>query len=588
MRSMRNVMINISLVFLVFAASPLFGAQVNDYQDFKFERLAKVAAKEGSIRVIVKMHVPDLEPLTVASTNFKSGFYKDKSYVQSAAEVDIALDSAISRVREAMLHRLNGKPYILNRTFSSIPFVAMTVFPETLEKLKTVPMVVDIFEDRLNRVPGRNMENSGDNIDKPSLDDSVPIVGADTAWNLGYTGQGWYVAVLDSGLRTSHEMFRGKNIVEQCYSLGADWYDRENGDCPNGRTEMSGPGSAAPYAPQYGHGTHVTGIATGNNGVDRFGVAKGAGVIAVQVFSYIPAWGDIGSYDSDALKGLDYVYSIRNDYNIASVNMSLGSVDSYGSFCGDARSGVINNLRAAGIATVVASGNESQCNAVAAPGCVEGAVTVTGSDKTGNEYTSGNWHDAMVDLVAPGTAIESSVAFSDTSYSAYWGTSMSTPHVAGAWAIIKQFDPNLSVDEIVQVLQESGTQIYSNRCPERLPKPQINVGNALNFLFSVAPPLNVTAEQMRNRSLLQTEYINVLTWERNPRNEGRNIVRYKIYLYENQQLNLLGEVNSSTFQFWHRHAGRRVERAYGVSSVNDEGNESSPYYYTIEFGNIQE
>jgi len=590
MRSIRNIVIMISLVFPVIAASPLIGARANDYQDFKFEQLAKTAAKDGFIRVIVKMDVPDLDLLTAASTRFKSGFSEDKSYVQSAADADIELDSAISRVRDTLLYQLNGRPYLINRTFSTIPFVALTVFPETLEKLKTVPVVTDIYEDRLvpllEDTPAEN-ENNGGDISTPFLEDSVPIVGADVAWDLGYTGNNWYVAVLDTGMRTSHEMFRGKNIVEQCYALGSNSRDLENGGCPNGKTEMSGPGSAAPYSPQYGHGSHVAGIAAGNNGENHIGVAKDANIIAVQVFSFIPAWNDIGSYDSDALKGLEYVYSIRNAYNIASVNMSLGSQESYSAYCGDSRSTVINNLKAAGIATVIASGNEQQCNAVAAPGCVEGAVTVTGSDKGGNEYTSGNWNDVLVDLVAPGTSIESATAWNDTSYGWYTGTSMSTPHVAGAWAIIKQFDPSLSVDEILQVLQDSGTLIYSNRCADRMPKPQINIGNALNFLFNIAPPLNLTAEQFKNQSLLQTEYINKLTWEKNPRNEGKNITRYKIYLYENRQLIFLGEVDSSTFTYLHRKAGRRVERTYGITAVNNEGEESSPFYHTIDFGNIQ-
>lgn len=590
MQSIRNVLVTISLVILVLAASPLMGAEANDYQDFKFTQLGKIAAKDGFVRVIVKMHVPDLESLTAASTRFKTGFREDKSYVQSAADVDIALDSAIAGARHTLLHQLNGKPYIINRTYSTVPFVALTVFPETLTKLETLPDVLDIFEDRLTPVLNTTTQNKngGAVIEKPFLEDSVPIVGADAAWALGYTGQDWYVAVLDTGLRTSHEMFRGKNIVEQCYSMGVDDRDLVNGGCPNGLTEMSGPGSAAPYEPQYGHGSHVAGIATGNNGLDRFGVAKDAGVIAIQVFSFIPAWNDVGSWDSDAMKGLEFVYSIRNEYNIASANMSLGSDVSFSSYCGDIRAAIIGNLKAVGIATVIASGNERQCNAVASPGCVEGAVTVTGSDKLGNAYTSGNWHDIMVDLVAPGTSIESATAWNDASYGSYYGTSMSTPHVAGAWAIIKQFDPSLSVDDIVQVLQDSGTLIYNDMCPERMPKPQINIGKAISFLFNIAPPINVTVEQFRNRSLLQSEYINQLTWERNPRNEGRAITQYKIYRFENQQLTLLGSVDSSTFTYLHRRAGKRVVTTYGITAVNDEGEESAPFYHTIEFGNEQQ
>lgn len=587
MRSMKNIVIMISLVFLVLAASPIMGSRGGDFEDFKYEQLGKIAAKDGFVRVIVKMDVPDLEPLAEMSRSYMTGFCEDKGYVQAAADADTNLDTTISQVRDVMLHKLKGAPYIINRTFSTVPYVALTVYPETLEKLKAMPVVIDIFEDRLTPLP-ENMktdaETTGDNIDEPFLQESVQIVGGDVAWGFGYTGANWYVAVFDTGIRSSHEMFRGKNIVEQCFSLGSNPNNPDKGGCPNGKREMSGVGSAAPYGPQYGHGTHVSGIATGNNGVDRFGVAKDAGLIHVQVFSYIPEWASVGSYDADTAKALEYIYSIRNVYNIASINMSLGSQESYSGFCNDFRKDLIDNLRAAGIATVIASGNEGQCNATAAPGCVEGAVTVNGTDKMDGEYMFGNWHDTIVDLMAPGAYISSSTAWTDTTYEAYSGTSMATPHVAGAWAIFKQFDPTLSVGDILLALQETGTMISSGRCPARIAKPRINIGDGLAILFSIAPPRNLSAKQVKNQSLLQLEYINELSWDTNPRNEGKNVTNYRIYLVENNQKIFLGEVDSNTFKFWHRNAGKRVVRTYAITAKNSDGEESPPYYHTIEFG----
>ena len=113
----------------------------------------------------------------------------------------------------------------------------------------------------------------------PNLDRSRKIVGAEAAWKLGFTGAGWYVAVLDTGITKKHEMFKGKKIVEQCYSL--------LNDCPNGKKEMSGPGSARHKFTSSGwdHGTHVTGIAVGNNKKTFYGVAKDADIISCQIFS---------------------------------------------------------------------------------------------------------------------------------------------------------------------------------------------------------------------------------------------------------------------------------------------------------------
>ena len=88
----------------------------------------------------------------------------------------------------------------------------------------------------------------------PTLNNTISLIGADDVWASGYTGSGWYVAILDTGIRSTHEMFSGKTIVEACFS--------NDSDCPNSSTEMFGSGAAAHYydyssASGYDHGTHV-------------------------------------------------------------------------------------------------------------------------------------------------------------------------------------------------------------------------------------------------------------------------------------------------------------------------------------------
>ncbi|MDQ1354870.1 MAG: family serine peptidase, partial [Acidobacteriota bacterium] len=555
------IMSMVLLVLLVFSSQSLMSTHFSDYEDYNYNRLMRIAAQDGHVDVIVKMDVPNIRELTAVSTGFTTGSaHVDAAYIQAAFNADLALEQAISSVKDSVLHRLNGIPYEINRTFSTIPYIALTVPGETLQKLITIPEILKIEEDRLTPLPDSPEAASiGGDISLPQLSQSTEVVGATNAWDMGFTGAGWYVAVLDTGLLTSHEMFQGKNIVEHCFARGDDDSDTY-GDCPNGLEEMSGAGSAYPF--YSGHGTHVAGIAAGNNHNDRFGVAKDAGIIGIQVFSYISQWGSVGSYDSDNLKGLEWIYLMRNTYKIASANMSLGSNESYSSYCHTTQSDAIDNLKAVGIATVVASGNESQCNAVASPGCIESAVTVNASSKTDADTSYGNWSDTIVDLVAPGSSISSAWTEGNTSYASLTGTSMATPHVAGAWAIFKQFDGTLSVDEIVTALKETGTQISSTRCPERLPEPRINIATGLSTFFYVAPPLNLKAVQQKNQSFLQTEYLNELTWDENPRNAGKNVAYYRVYLYENGQANLLEQVGSSTYQYRHRNAGLRVERKY--------------------------
>jgi subtilisin family serine protease len=593
MKLKKNLVLIVSLVFLVVSAQLLIGSQFKNYDEFNYNRLKDIASKKGYVRVIVEMDVPGIETFTALSTSFKTGIRdRNSAFIQAAFDADLALDNAISMTRNTVLYQLNGKRYQVNRTFSTLPCMALTVTEEALEKLKSLPEVLRIIKDKPMPLP-ETFEVQDDNSDlsDPLLGDTLEIVGAQVAWGFGFGGEGWYVAVLDTGIRTTHEMFQGKHIVEHCFALGEDWFDTENGDCPNGKTEMSGPGSAAHYEGQYGHGSHVAAVAAGNDYDEHFGVAKDANIIAVQVFSYFTSEGGVLSWSSDQLKGLELVYNLRNTYNIASVNMSLGSEEGYTDFCeNSSRAQAVANLRAVGIATVIAAGNESRCNAVGDPACIPGAVSVSGTDKQDNEYMNGNWHDAMVDLLAPAVGVRAAAGNGDSSYYSGTGTSNAAPHVAGAWAIMKQFDENMTIDDILLTLQVTGTMITSYRCEGREPKPRFNIGDALMSLFTIAPPLNVTGQQFTNRSLLQTEYINKLTWESNPLNADKDVAHYRIYVADtgsSEQLRPLGEVDSSTFTYLHRRAERREPTTYAVTAVDSEGEESLPYYYTLDFGILQ-
>jgi subtilisin family serine protease len=576
---------SLALVFVLSSSMQLSGAKISKYDDFHIHQLKKNASEKGFVRVIVKLDVPDIEELTLQSTSFKTGI-TDTTYIQAAVNADLALEEAISITGNIVLHQLNGMNYKVIRTFSTIPYIGIVVNVEILDKLKTIPEVLDIIEDSVILLPETWESSVVENMDvsEPKLQESTLLVGADVAWDFGYTGSGWYVAILDSGILTSHEMFQGKNIVEHCFALGPNREDIAHGDCPNGQIEMSGPGSAAHYEPRFGHGSHVAGIAAGNNQSSQFGVARGADIIAVQIFTYFPEENNIGSWVMDQMSALEYIYSQRNNYKIAAVNMSLGGYTQYTIYCDtDLRQSAISNLRAAGIATIVSSGNEGNCNGVSSPACISTALAINAVDKSDNEYILGNWHDVMVDLMAPGVRINSAGGYSNNDYGNRTGTSMAAPHVTGAWAILKQFDPNMSFEAILMLLQDNGKMITSSKCEGRIPKARINIGDALKTLLIVAPPINLSAVQKINRSLLMTEYINEIAWESNPFNNNRTITHYNIYLSQGEQLNLLTQVNSSTFSYLHRKVEKDYEVTYAVSAVDADGQESSPAYFILEF-----
>ena len=306
-----------------------------------------------------------------------------------------------------------------------------------------------------------------ENVSDPMLGASAGLVEAVEMWNAGYTGAGWYVAVLDTGIRRGHEFFAGKSILEACRAMGRDGTGPA-GDCPNGQAVQNGTGSAVHYSSSYegyDHGTHVAGIAAGNS-ASLSGVAKGAGIIAVKVFSRFNASDCGGSpcvsaWDSDVIAGLDYVYSLRGGRKIAAVNLSLGN-GLYFWFCDNlGYKAAVDLLRSAGIATVAATGDDGYCGHVSSPACVSTAVSVGATTKTDNEAWFSNWDADMLKLFAPGVSINSSTGASNSSYESRSGTSMAAPHVTGAWALLKQAHPAAGVTDLLAALRATGKEIYS-------------------------------------------------------------------------------------------------------------------------------
>jgi len=82
-----------------------------------------------------------------------------------------------------------------------------------------------------------------------------------------------------------------------------------------------------------------------------------------------------------------------------------------------------------------------------------------------------------------------------------------------------------------------------------------------------------------NRSLSQAEYINVLNWQANPNNE--NITKYKIYLVDGKNKNMLDELNPSSTEYWHREVEKNKPYTYALAAVNDEGREGETAYITV-------
>lgn len=331
-------------------------------------------------------------------------------------------------------------------------------------------------------------------LQEPGLTQSNPLISAPTAWAAGANGSGVSVAVLDTGVDKNHPFLSGKVVSEACYSK-AGGAGSGTTLCPGGVTSSTAVGSGRNCSASVSgcdHGTHVAGIVAGKNATFS-GVAPEASIIAIQVFTNIS--GSARAYDSDIIKGLQRVYALRNSFDIAAVNMSLGG-GQYFSACDAAQSSTktaIDNLLSVGIPTVIASGNNGYTTSISSPACISTSVSVgsTGDGSGGaiaDKVSSFSNSASFLDLLAPGQWIYSSIP--GTSYANFQGTSMAAPQVAGAFAAIKSKVGDVGVSNVLTSMKNFGVSVTDTR--NSITKPRINLNAALNGIGSGNLRVNIS------------------------------------------------------------------------------------------------
>jgi len=141
-------------------------------------------------------------------------------------------------------------------------------------------------------------------------------------------------------------------------------------------------------------------------------------------------------------------------------------------------------LRTLGILTAIAAGNEGAVGKTSPPGCISTAVTV--SSVNGTVPDTGVNHSAVVDLLAPGVGIRSASGSGANNYVSSTGTSMATPHVAGAIALLKSAQPDATATEIEDALEEGG--VPTTRSNWSWTTPRLDVKAALDVLEGGGTP----------------------------------------------------------------------------------------------------
>ena len=237
-----------------------------------------------------------------------------------------------------------------------------------------------------------------------------------------------------------------------------------------------------------GHGTHVSGtIGALDNSAGVVGMAPGARIWPVKVLS------DAGSgLNSDVICGIDYVTANASKIEVA--NMSLGGGGTDDGDCGntnnDAMHKSICRAVSAGITFVVAAGNDSADAAESTPAAYDEVITVSAlADFNGlpgggaastcrsdvdDTFASFSNYGSDVDIIAPGVCINST--WMTGGYNTISGTSMASPHVAGAAALYKALNPTATPAQVKAALQASGTTNWSNSDdPDGIKEKLLNV-----------------------------------------------------------------------------------------------------------------
>lgn len=362
----------------------------------------------------------------------------------------------VALARQSVLQAAPAGDIRLLYTFHTLPGFVGQVTPAGLDALQRHPDVLAVSADRPVEA---------------ALAQSAALLRANAVWQeLGFTGAGVAVAVLDTGIDSSHPDLAPAVVAQHCFN--------QNGACPpDGLAESDN----APD--ENGHGTHVASIIAGRGQVAPKGIAPEANLVAVRV---LDAAGN--GYTSDVLAALDWVVAHGPEFNIKVVNMSFGG-GAYSGVCDsvDASAALytaaVAQARAAGMVVFAASGNSGLTGQMLMPACISGVVSVGGTyDADLGQFIAGGCSEqaltdrvicssnssTALDVLAPGALITAAAAGGGQANRT--GTSMATAHASGVAALMWQANPLLNPDGLETALKETGVPITDGRTGQITPR----------------------------------------------------------------------------------------------------------------------
>lgn len=453
---------------LASAAVALFGALMfSPSAQAQVEAILNQLERTGQARVIVMM-----------KEAAQQGAWAEASSAQEQRAM-------VRQMRRQLDPELARRDLVVQRSFSSLPFVGLNIDRERLGALLGMEGVAGVYPVIVER---KAQANRSSGFETGALASSVPSIDIEEAWARGYEGEGYTIAVIDGGIATNHAMLTGKSVGDACFSaeFGFDTVT----ECPSGQTPEIGAGAASNCpagSSRCDHGTHVASIAVGNDGAN-FGVARAAQLMPIDVFSEVTSVSDCSPESSPCqltdsiavLDALNYVNENAELHNVVAVNLSLGGGENSGPCDNDPRKIVVDMLREKGIATIAATGNDGSNGSINAPACIS-SVRSVGATTDSTTVASFSNYASFVDVMAPGVNIRA--ADPDGGLVVRSGTSMATPHVAGAYAVIRSALEDASLDEIDAAITATG--LSTSRVGQNFSVPRLRVHRAILNLQGV-------------------------------------------------------------------------------------------------------
>ncbi|KIL50940.1 S8 family peptidase [Jeotgalibacillus campisalis] len=303
--------------------------------------------------------------------------------------------------------------------------------------------------DKIRLIPFQVQEIHS--VSQQSIPEGIKMIQAPDVWEEGAYGEGQIIAVIDTGCQTDHPDLAGR-IVGGC----------------NFTTDFGG--DAENYSDNNGHGTHVAGTIAASmlEGEGIAGVAPKAGLLILKVLTGSGS----GSYQG-IVDAIHYAIDWRgpNDETVCAMSMSLGGPSDLPELYEAVKRAVDE-----GVAVVCAAGNEGDnrpdTDEYAYPGAYAEVIQI-GAINFNREIAPFSNTNDEIDLVAPGVNIHST--YLDGQYANLSGTSMATPHVSGALALIK----NIAEKRYERQLSEA--ELYAQLVKRTVPLgfPKTAEGNGL-------------------------------------------------------------------------------------------------------------